>query len=229
VHVAARGHSLSLAGGACLIFTLRRFVLPGLAAYAYAALVLTGPAAQGRSLPLSFVVGGLVVGFVYHVDRLLARTLLSEGSQAVVREAYAEVEAQEGPLRVPLVPGLLHRLFAGCLGSLLLAEVLATEAVMGAVPLLRLDWDALPARWVPNPSPTSCTNVVTMLGTTKVVMVVLFTLVWSASTALMDQKSVQKKPSLPASVLSYMPVPVALLTTPVLSYLVLRVGYAPVP
>jgi hypothetical protein len=75
----------------------------------------------------------------------------------------------------------------------------------------------------------SCTNVVTMLGTTTVLTVVSFTLVWSISSALHPEK----KPPLnacisPVSVLSYMPVPVALLTMPLLSYFVLHVAYAPV-
>jgi hypothetical protein len=228
-YVAARGHSLPVASGACLIFTLRRFVLPGLAAYAYATLVLTGPTTQGRSLPLSFVLSGLVVGFVYNIDRLLALTLLSENAQAVVREAFADVEAQKGLLSVPLLPCFLHRLFATCLGCLIMVELLATETMMDAVPLFRLDWDAMPARWVSNPSPMSCTNVVTMLGTTTVLTVVSFTLVWSISSALHPEK----KPPLnacisPVSVLSYMPVPVALLTMPLLSYFVLHVAYAPV-
>jgi hypothetical protein len=224
-HVADRGHSLPVASGACLIFTLRRFVLPGLAAYAYATLVLTRPTTQGGSLPLSFVLGGLVVGFVYNVDQLLALTMLGENAQAVIREAFADVEAQEGPLSVPF---LLHRLFAGCLGSLIMAQLLATETIMDAVPVFRLDWDALPARWVSNPSPMSCTNVVTMLGTTTVVMVVYFTLVWSIGTALHAKKSPFDTIISPVSVLSYMPVPVALLTVPLLSYFVLHVAYAPV-
>lgn len=227
-HVAASGHSMSVASGASLIFTLRRFVLPGLASYAYATLVLTGPTTQGRSLPLSFVLSGLVVGFVYNIDRLLALTLLSENAHAFVREAFADVEAQKGPLSVPWLPCFLHRLFATCLGCLIVVEVVAAETIMDAVPLFRLDWDALPARWVSNPSPTSCTNVVTMLGTTTLAMVVIFTLVWSISCALFPKKSPFSAAISPVSVLSYTPVPVALLTVPLLSYLVLHVSYAPV-
>jgi len=216
-HKPAGGRSCLVASGARMLFTLRRFVLPGVAAYAYATLVLTGPNTQGRSLPISFVLAGLVVGFVYNVDRLLALTLLGENAQAGVREAFADVEAQKGPLSVPLVSCFLHRIFAGCLGCLIMAEMLATETMMDAVPF-RLDWDAMPARWLSNPSPMSCTNVVAMLGTTTVVMVVFFTLVWSI--ALHAKKSALDTVVSPL---------LALLAMPVLSYIVLRVGYSPVP
>merc|ERR1719424_942355 len=95
----------------------------------------------------------------------------------MVREAFADMEANSegrtGELLRHRLPHLLNRLFAACLGALILLEVLATEALLN-VPMFRLDWDGMPEQWVSNPSPKSCTNVVTMLGTASILTVVFF-------------------------------------------------------
>jgi len=212
---------------ASLIFSLRRFILPGVAAYAYAALVLASPATSGRSLPLSVVLCGLVVCFVYNVDSLLALTVLSEKAHAVVREAFADMEANSeertGELQRHHLPHSLNRLFAACLGALILLEVLATENLLD-VSMFRLDWDGMPAAWVSNPSPKSCTNVVTMLGTASMLTVVFFTFAWSFVHYVSWNSS--KWATDLETIVSPM---FALVTAPALSYVILHLGYAPIP
>jgi len=212
---------------ASLIFSLRRFILPGIATYAYATLILAGPATSGRSLPLSAVLCGLVVGFVYNIDSLLAVTVLSEKAQAVVREAFADMEANSeertGELTRHQLPHFLNRLFATCLGTLVLLEVLATETMLD-VPIFRLDWDGLPLSWVANPTPKSCTNVVTMLGTATILTVVFFTFGWSF-VHYVSKTSAKWATDLDATVSPM----VALMTAPILSYIILHLGYVAFP
>jgi hypothetical protein len=223
----AGGRSVFCTITASLIFSMRRFILPGVAAYSYATLVLAGPATSGRSLPLSVILCGLVVGFVYNIDSLLGMTVLSEKAQALVREAFADMEAnsEEKPdaLMRHQLPHFLNRFLATCLGTLILLEVLATESLLD-VPLFRLDWDGMPAKWVSNPSPKSCTNVVTMLGTATILTVVFFTFAWSF-VHYVSKSSLKWATDLDAMISPMF----ALLTAPVLSYIILHMGYVPVP
>lgn len=210
---------------AWLIFNLRKFVLPGAVVYTFSALVLAGPPTPGVSLPVSFVLNGLAVGFVYNVDSLLALAFLDENAQALIREAFADMEAHE-ELDKPEKPGshwlpyFFHRFLAICFGCLIMVNVLTTEALMDSMDVFRLDWDAAPEKFVPNPSAKSCTNVVTMLGTSTVIVLTFFALIWSVTQQV--SLSCRRWGALDV-VLAPM---VALLTMPALSYVLLKIGYA---
>lgn len=211
---------------AWLIYCLRKFVLPGVVVYTFSALVLAGPPTPGVSLPVSFVLNGLAVAFIYNVDSLLALAFLDENAQALIREAFADMEAHDsmdiepGDMIVQSLPYFFHRFLAICFGCLIMVNVLTTESLMDSMSLFTLDWDELPGRFVLNPSAKSCTNVVTMLGTSTLVVTTFFSLIWSVT----HQISVSCRRWGPLDVV-FAPV-VALVTMPALSYVLLKIGYA---
>jgi hypothetical protein len=215
-----------ITGIAWLIFCLRKFVLPGVVVYTFSALVLAGPPAPGVSLPVSFVLNALAVGFIYNADSLLALAFLGEKAQALIREAFADMEAHDESdpdlnfLIARWLPYFFHRFLAICFGCLIMVNVLTTESLMGSMGLFRLDWDELPGKFVSNPSAKSCTNVVTMLGTSTIIVTTFFSLVWSVT----HQISVGCRRWGPLDVI-FSPV-VALVTMPLLSYFLLQFGYA---
>jgi len=213
---------------AWLIFNLRKFVLPGVVVYTYAALLLAGTSATGVSLPVSFVLDGLAVCFIYNMDSLLALALLDENAQALIREAFADMQVhmrgdhQISPLNAHWLPYCFHRFLVFFFGGLIMLHVLATESLMDSMPLFRLDWDELPMKWVENPSAKTCTNIVTMLGSTTVLAITLFTLVWSVT----HQITNSCRRCGPFDVV-FAPL-VSLLTMPALSYVLLKIGYSPI-
>jgi len=211
---------------AWLIFNLRKFVLPGAVVYAFSALVLAGPPTPGVSLPVSFVLNGLAVGFIYNVDSLLALAFLDENAQALVREAFADMEAHEelegkpDVMNARVLPYFFHRFLAVCFVCLIILNVLTTEALMDSLSLFRLDWDELPGKFVSNPVAKSCTNVVTTLGTSTIIVITFAAVLWSVT----HQISASCRRWGPLDVI-FAPL-VALLTMPVLSYVLLQIGYA---
>merc|ERR1740121_2367821 len=123
-----------ITGIAWLIFCLRKFVLPGVVVYTFSALVLAGPPTPGVSLPVSFVLHGIAVGFIYNVDSLLALAFLDENAQALIREAFADMEAHEEPDKSDVqnaqwLPYFFHRFLAICFGCLIMVNVLTTESL----------------------------------------------------------------------------------------------------
>jgi len=168
-----------ITGIVLLILNLRRFVLPGVVVYTYAALVLAPT--PDASLPVSYVLNGLAIGLVYNVDALLAAAFLDTAAHALVIRAFADVEAHVRG--VDADPGLpdevllgFHRFVAAAFAALFLGCILGTEDMMSS---FRLDWDELPTKWVENPSGRSCTNVMTMLCSTAVLMAAFIALLWS--------------------------------------------------
>lgn len=166
-----------------VIFQLRRFALPGMAAYAYAAIVLAGPPTPGMPLPVAFVLAGVAVGAIYNMDGLLAMALLGDGAKALVRQAFASEDADAGEKEFahaidPWFHFAFHRFAAVCLLALILAEVLATETLMEKNVIFRLDWGELPTfAATPNPK-RACTNIATMLMIANAIAVVLFMQTW---------------------------------------------------
>jgi len=169
-----------ITGTASLILNLRRFVLPGVVVYTYAALVLAPT--RDVSLPVSYVLNGLVIGFVYKVDALLAAAFLQTAAQSLVIEAFADMEAHmRGGAKERLSGVVLlgfHRFAAMIFAILVLGIISGTEHMMSS---FNLDWDEFPTKWVENPSGRSCTNVMNMLCSVAVVTAAFLALVWSVT------------------------------------------------
>jgi hypothetical protein len=158
-----------------LIFNFRKFILPSVVAYSYVSLVLATPSLMGLSLPVSFIVAGLAVGFVYNVDSFLAWALLDRKSQALIREAFADMEAHQDrdedwdPLAEAWLPYFGNRLLAVSFGFLIMFLVLGIETMMKEMPM-----------WSANPSPKTCTNVQGTLGMATGLLMTLLALVWAS-------------------------------------------------
>ncbi|CAK0819872.1 unnamed protein product [Prorocentrum cordatum] len=183
-HVVAGPRLSVITSAAWPIYVLRMLVLPGVVVYAYAGLVLASPWAFGVALPVSFVCQGLVVCFVHSVDGVLALACLDERAQALIREAFAGMQAHEDKVHVmesmdqKQLEYFLRRFLALCYGVLTVMNVLITESIMNSAPLFRLDWDELPSRFVDNPSAKACTNVVTTLSATAILATSFLALMW---------------------------------------------------
>ncbi|CAK0855328.1 unnamed protein product [Prorocentrum cordatum] len=227
-HVVAGPRPFVITSVAWLIFVLRMLVLPGVVVYAYAGLVLASPQASGVSLPVTFVVQGLVVCFVHNVDGVLALAFLDEQAQALIRKAFADMKAHEykGDV-VNLMESMdnkqlqyfFRRFLALCYGVLIVLIVMSTESIMNSAPVFRLDWDELPSRFVESPSASACTNVVTTLSATTILSTSFFALVWGLTYQITN--SFRR-----CGVLDVVFAPVVtLVTMPALSFCLLKFGY----
>jgi len=227
-HVVAGPRLFVITSVAWLIFVLRMLVLPGVVVYAYAGLVLASPWASGVSLPVSFVVQGLVVCFVHNVDGVLALAFLDEEAQALIRKAFADMQAHEykddaldfmESMDQKQLQYFLRRFLALCYGVLIGMNVMSTESIMNSAPLFRLDWDELPSRFVESPSASACTNVVTTLSATTILSTSFFALVWCSTYQITN--SFRR-----CGVLDVVFAPVVtLVTMPALSFCLLKFGY----
>jgi len=159
-----------------LIFNFRKFVLPSVVAYSYVSLVFAAPSLMGLSLPVSFIVAGLAVGSVYNIDSFLAWAILDRKSQALIREAFADMEAHQeqnedwDPLAEAWLPYFGNRFLALSFGVLIMLLVLGIETMMGELPM-----------WSANPSPKTCTNVQGTLGMATVLLMTFLVFVWTAT------------------------------------------------
>jgi len=159
-----------------LIFNFRKFILPSVVAYSYVSLVFATPSLMGLSLPVSFIVAGLTVGFVYNVDSFLAWVFLDRKSQALIREAFADMEAHQeqdefwDPLEEAWLPYFGNRFLALSFGFLIMILVLGMETMMDEMPM-----------WAANPSPRTCTNVQGTLGMATVLLMTFLAFVWTAT------------------------------------------------
>jgi len=177
-------------------------------------------------LPVSFVVHGLVVSFIHNVDSLLALAFLDEGAHALVREAFADMEAHEDRERQKWeskdqkqLGYFFRRFLALCFYVLIVVNVLSTESLMNSAPLFRLDWDELPTKFVESPSARVCTNVVTTLGATTIVATTFYTLMWCLTYQISNSWR-------RFGVLDVVLAPVvAVVTMPALSLFLLKYGY----
>lgn len=217
----ARG---SITGMGLLILNMRRFVLPGVVVYTYAALVLAP--ARDASLPVSYVLNGLAIGFVYNVDALLAAAFLDTAAQALPIQAFADMDAHVYGGAKPVVAEEVlfgfHRFLVICFAALVFGCVLGTEGVMSS---FRLDWDEIPTKWVENPSGRSCTNVMTMLCSTAVIVAAFLALLWSM-TRYASKTSNRCGRSGFLGLIDVIVSPVSVLVTmPMFSYVLLKLGH----
>mmetsp|Transcript_79305 Transcript_79305/g.224789 ORF Transcript_79305/g.224789 Transcript_79305/m.224789 type:complete len:526 (+) Transcript_79305:118-1695(+) len=193
VHAAAmfayRAENVAVYPGLCgisvlvwFIFQLRRFALPGMAAFAYTAIILAGPPSPGIPLPVAFILTAVAVGVIYNMDGLISMAILGDQAKALIRQAFASVEAFEGDkeaygsMYAPWFHFAFHRFVGVSFGTLILLEVLATEPLIKYMGLFRLDWSEL--SWMPQPY-KACTNIPTMLGFATGLMVVLLMQTWA--------------------------------------------------
>jgi hypothetical protein len=176
---------------AAMINSTRRFVMPGAVVFAYCALVLTGPI-FGFAQPVYFIVSGVVVGVIYHAERLCAMVFLDNQAVKQTREAFANESVRANiQSRKHLVlhsRGMAwwdHRLYAVCLGVVAFLVIMGTNSLMDVIPF----WD-MPKIWsegkvskIPGDT-NNCSNLVIMLALTIAAAVVCYTLLWTVSTLI---------------------------------------------
>jgi len=214
----------SITGMGLLILNMRRFVLPGVVVYTYAALVLAP--SQDASLPVSYVLNGLAIGFVYNVDALLAAAFLDSAAQALAIQAFADMEAHVyGGAKPGFSEEVLlgfHRFLVIGFAVIVLGSILSTEDVMTS---FRLDWDELPTKWVENPSGRSCTNVMTMLCSIALLTAAFLALLWSM-TRYASSPSNRCGRSGFIGLIDVIVSPISVLVTmPMFSYVFLKLGH----
>jgi hypothetical protein len=215
-------------------FTIKKFILPGILAFTFVAMVLASPPSPGFSLSAGFALDGLIAIFIYNIDFLLGSVLLDDGAQQLIREAFARVEGQlsgAGPYPAGAgprmdngtrLPQFYHRFFVFCLGLVMMIQVLATESLMADVELFRLDWDALPASWITIPGNKTCTSVVTMLAAMTLITVTFFCIIWSVTNQIVTGFK-----GFGVVDLVWSPI-VVLVVMPALSFLLREVQYIPI-
>jgi len=160
------------------IFQFRQFVIPGILTYGYSGLILAAPP-EGMSLSAAFILDGLTILFIANIDGILAQAVLDEGSQTLIREAFASMEADPAAERRKdsRLHYLFHRVFAGAIGAIVIVELLAAEALMESMPIFRIDWEGLFSEGsFTIPGPRTCTNVGTMLAVAALIVAVFFSL-----------------------------------------------------
>lgn len=170
---------------ASIVFNIRKFVLPGMVARTYLALVLTGPSGPGLSLPVASVLAGVAVCLVYLADRLFALAFLDESAHAFVREAYGdevvkmEEEKQDNLGTARSVAYWSHRFYAACLGAMIVVVLLTANTVMGDLYFIDIGSLMFDDGSVKHPEPhNNCTNVAYMLGLISATLVIVCTMIW---------------------------------------------------
>lgn len=169
-----------------VISCTRMFVMPGAVVYAYCALVLTGPATPGFAQPVYFIFSGIVVGVIYHAERLCAMVILDKQAVKRIREAFADESVRAGiRMKDPRDAGMQrldHRCYAVVLGIASLWIILATNSLMNAIPFFEVPkmWGAGIMTKIPGET-NNCTNIATMLSITIALAVFCFTIVWTVA------------------------------------------------
>lgn len=169
---------------ASIIFNIRTFVLPGLVARTYIALVLTGPSGPGLALPVASVLAGVAVCLVYLADRMFALAFLDDGAFTFVREAYSDeaVNTEEEKRENPLPRRVAYfgkRFYAICLGLMVLVVVLTSNTLMNDLYMFDLGSIIFEDGSVKHPGPhNNCTNVAYMLDLIWMFVVIACMVIW---------------------------------------------------